>query len=179
MMLRMFPRYSLLVLLCFVLPLVACDVQEPEESAEGEVKPDLDQTATTLPLGVREGWFEALDRAIDQKLVTHRNWVQISNLFGSTAYVHINSLVAECGRSIETLSWGVGIGLSVAGGDRVFGGGLVLVHEQTARTNLPSKLWPEAVLAPTLGVGIRSPAARDLMAELCRHLIVRISGMTE
>ena len=120
------------------------------------------------PEGVRQAWIVALDEAVATQLVVHRNRIRSVDVLGTVTYYRRSELRPECSPLTATI-W-LKPPVVVAAPDAAGSGfeGIRLV----AQFPLPGAFaGPQAVEAPALGVNPISPAARDLMDDLCRHLL--------
>lgn len=152
--------------------LAACEEQQRDQTTQSE-KRNLDQTATTLPSGVRDMWFQTLDRAIDKRLVVYKKWAKLKDFLGGITYVPLDRMSVHCGWNIS---------LVVEAGD-VFFPSVYLIQTFTEKKleieqEVEEGLSYFGLPAPELGVGQDSPAALKLMDDLCRHLIDRLDRLS-
>ena len=151
--------------------LAACEEQQRDQTTQSEQR-NLDQTATTLPLGVRDMWFQTLDRAIDERLVVYKKWAKVKDLLGGVSYVPLDRMSVHCG-------WGIGLKLD----EEKFLPSVYLItpftdKEPEIEQEVEEGLSYLGLPAPELGVGGGSPAAIKLMDDLCRHLIDRLDRLS-
>ena len=180
----------------------ACDDGSKNDRTSSEQKPELDQTATELPPGIRERWFAALDKVIDERLGGYKGRVIVADYFSGISFVPVDLLEVQCGGFIEVVSV-----VLPGGGVEGVGREVVLLSSMSSEQNGESEQQPAApgttseqdkrdeplplVLdeplslilygrpTPPLGVGKKSPAALQLMTDLCRHLIDRIEEIAK
>jgi len=117
--------------------------------------------AIVLPTGVREQWIQALDRAMDERLFLYKGRLRIPNdLSNGYTYVLLSNLQIEC----DTDS---GVWLTSPDGEE----GIALLD--TYGFGGPTTFeWPE------LERDVKdSPAAGNLMDELCRRVLDRITSL--
>ncbi len=151
-------RFALAAVL--VIGLTACDEPKSEREARREAQSN---TATVLPPGVRQQWFAALDRAMNEELSIYKGRVRIRDLLGGVSYAPIAVLQAECSPL-------VGISLIAPRGGKDVESSINLIGAWGGATG-------EGVDLPELGVDEFSPAALSLMDDLCRHLVDRLETM--
>jgi hypothetical protein len=152
-----------------VLALAACDERASRESNEKPKEPALDETATTLPPGVREAWLQAVDSALEERIAGYRGRIRIEGpLEMGFSYLPAQLLTASC----DTLQ-----GIRLLGNGEGENQEVVYLVQETHSNDKPMDDDYFGVWAPSLGVGDSSPAARGLMDELCKHVVERLDEM--
>lgn len=154
-------RFAVLAVLTLIL--ASCHDDEANDRAYFP-ESELDQNETVLPAGVRETWFAALDEAIKKNIVLYRGRVRMSGEFGSVSYVPVADIRPVCGGFLYDISLKLAFGGEEASS---FGVDLVGGFGHYAFGG------PKPVPAPELGVNEFSPAAMNLMDDLCRRLLDR------
>ncbi len=121
--------------------------------------------AIVLPIGVREQWIQALDRAMDERLFLYKGRLRIPNgLTNGYTYVLLSNLQIECDTDF-------GVWLTSPDAEE----GIALLD--------PLRLADHARLVddpfrPELERDVKdSPAAGNLMDELCRRVLDRITSL--
>ena len=113
-------------------------------------------TATVLAPEIRQAWLAALDKALDERLKMQGNWIQFKDL-GDVVYVPRQGVIVRC-------SPYEGVFLESGSDHRLQ---LVSLHSSLDPDDRPP-------IVPRLDVGPLSPAARDLMDELCLTTITTL-----
>ena len=117
---------------------------------------------------MRDGWFDILNLAIDEKLIVYKGWIGFHNNY-ATIYARLPNVVVECD--------GMGrVSIKEPAGE--FGMKIELVYGTPYVESIGQESDYLGFGAPELGVGYISPAALELMDELCRHLIYRLETLS-
>jgi hypothetical protein len=153
-------------LIGILIALTSCDQSGDTKS---NAPPPLDQTATTLPAGVRDKWIETLDRALNQRFSVSGRWVIHRDNLGRISFWPVATVGIRCGgvlSNIELVSpW------SEDGSTET----IPLVYSLNVgddTTDIGQSLF--GLRAPGLGVGEDSPAAIALMSELCQRVAAHL-----
>jgi hypothetical protein len=117
--------------------------------------------ATVLPQGVREAWFSAVDQSLNA-LRFRRGRLLIENGLLGVEYVPAILLGSSC-----SPYFGISVGVQIDG-ENVYAPSVTLVGLSSL---------PNVAAMPSLGVSEMSPAARQLMIELCGHVLDVIDRM--
>jgi len=135
---------ALAALVAGVLILRNCEQQEARRKAARAAN-----EATVLPAGVREQWFAAMSRAYLDKVQIRGGRIQLATMSG-VKWVPLSQTSVTCDY--------FGVSIAEPGED---GAELALVGGLPGEHGAPK---------PELGVGIMSPAARQLYSDLCSQL---------
>lgn len=182
--------FPVAVLSVAIATLFACDGGSKNEETSTEQRTELDQTATVLPPGVRQAWFTSLDRAITDHFSFYKGRVVTMGPFSVVSFVPVELLEARCGGfpQIELVLPGGGAEgretiplVQMTNQEEISEQNAADASQETGKNRgsleIPRAMSWFGVPAPPLGVGDRSPAALQLMNDLCRHLIDRIETM--
>ncbi len=110
--------------------------------------------AIVVPSGVREQWIQALDRAMDERLLIYKGRLRIRYIKNGYTYVPLANLQVYCD------PW---FGIQLTSSDA----------ELAATLKLTGDLF-----GPEIESSVKeSPAAGNLMDELCRRVLDRIASL--
>ena len=87
-----------------------------------------------MPPGVRERWFAALDKAIDERLSGYKGRVIVVDFFSGVSFVPVDLIKVQCGGFIPSVSL-----VLPGGGVEEVGRGVALLSSMISEQNGESK----------------------------------------